>query len=221
METRPQDLDDAVLEKLTAAGFESLLMGIESGSDRVLTGMDKTSGPRVAARAVELCRRHGIEPEIGFLMFVTDGRLGDLEANLNFLLENRLLDRLERTANLLSHIQIVLAGTSGYQRFEAAGRLEKQGIFGFQARVRFADPAVEWVAERLVFACRQLLKETGNPVSPLYWEAPEESVSRAANTYLVELAGDLIRRAQIHQKEQSGLKGDRQQIQQEIARILG
>ena len=136
-------------------------MGIESGSAQVLSRIDKTSGPEASARAIDLCRKHGIEPEIGFLMFVPDSDLKDLAANLTFLSENRLLDRLDRTANLLSHVQIVLAGTSGYQRFEAEGRLEKTGIFGFQAGVRFTDPAVARVADRLVFACRQVLRETG------------------------------------------------------------
>ncbi|MCF8028153.1 MAG: radical SAM protein [Desulfobacteraceae bacterium] len=192
METRPQDLDDTVLEALTSAGFESLLMGIESGSADVLTRIDKTSGPEASARAIALCRKHGIEPEIGFLMFVPDSDLKDLTANLAFLAENRLLDRLDRTANLLSHVQIVLAGTSGYQRFEAEGRLEKKGIFGFQAGVRFADPAVARVADLLVFACREVLRETGNPESPVYWDHPDDSVSRAVNDYLVDLAWELV-----------------------------
>ncbi len=193
METRPQDLDDTVLDSLTSAGFESLLMGIESGSAKVLSRIDKTSGPEAAARAIALCRAHGIEPEIGFLMFVPDSDFTDLAANLEFLSENRLLDRLDRTANLLSHVQIVLSGTSGYQRFEAQDRLSKTGLFGFQASVRFSEPAVAQVADRLVFACRQVLRETGNPESPVYWDNPDESASRAVNDYLVDLAWRLVK----------------------------
>ena len=223
METRPQDLDDEVLESLTSAGFESLLMGIESGSRAVLNRIDKTSGPEASARAIALCRKHGIEPEIGFLMFVPDSDLDDLGANLEFLMENNLLDRLERTANLLSHIQIVLAGTSGYQRFEAQGRLEKTGLFDFQAAVRFADPAVSWVADRLVFACRLLLKETGNPKSPVFWEAPDEAASLAANDYLVELARTLIREADggKGRDDADSLERDREEIRTQVENLIG
>ncbi|WP_457550997.1 B12-binding domain-containing radical SAM protein, partial [Desulfobacula sp.] len=98
METRPQDLDNDILEKLGDAGFESLLMGVESGSFDVLNRIDKSSGPAQSSNAIELCRKHGIEPEIGFLMFVPDSGLNDLKKNMTFLMENNLLDRLARTA---------------------------------------------------------------------------------------------------------------------------
>ncbi len=114
METRPQDLTDPILEKLVNAGFTSLLMGIESGSKAVLNSINKSSATDVGAKAIALCRKHGIEPEVGFLMFVPDSSLDDLGQNMDFLIRNNLLDRLARTANLLCHSQIVLAGTSGY-----------------------------------------------------------------------------------------------------------
>lgn len=165
METRPQDLDDEILEKLVNSGFESLLMGIESGSADVLNRIDKSSGPAQSSKAIDLCRKNGIEPEIGFLMFVPDSCLDDLKENMKFLMEKNLLDRLARTANLLSHTQIVLAGTSGYNRFEKEMRLNKSGIFGFEADVVFSDPAVKWVSTLLTFACHTILKAcpTANP----------------------------------------------------------
>jgi radical SAM superfamily enzyme YgiQ (UPF0313 family) len=195
METRPQDLDDDILKKLVDAGFESLLMGIESGSFDVLNLIDKSSGPAQSSKAIELCRKNGIEPEIGFLMFVPDSRLNDLKKNMIFLMENKLLDCLARTANLLSHTQIVLAGTSGYDRFEKKGRLNKSGIFGFEADVRFSDPAVKWVATLLTFACHTILKSMSDSRSPIFWKNENKNISQTANDYLVELSYNLIDQA--------------------------
>jgi anaerobic magnesium-protoporphyrin IX monomethyl ester cyclase len=195
METRSQDLDDEVLKKLVDAGFKSLLMGVESGSSNVLNQIDKSSGPAQSSNAIELCRKYGIEPEIGFLMFVPDSSLNDLKENMSFLMENKLLDRLERTANLLSHSQIVLAGTSGYDRFEKKGTLNKHGIFDFEADVSFSDPAVKWVAELLTFACHTILKTMSSSRSPIFWKNKDNGISQTANNYLVELSYSLIDQA--------------------------
>ncbi|MBT7630849.1 MAG: B12-binding domain-containing radical SAM protein [Desulfobacula sp.] len=195
METRPQDLDDEVLRKIVNAGCESLLMGVESGSSNVLNQIDKSSGPAQSSDAIELCRKYGIEPEIGFLMFVPDSSLNDLKENMSFLMENKLLDRLARTANLLSHTQIVLAGTSGYNRFEKMKRLNKSGIFEFEADVHFLDPAVKWVATLLTFACHTILKTMSNSRSPIFWKNKDNGISQTANNYLVELSYSLIDQA--------------------------
>ncbi len=192
METRPQDLDDDLVKKLVDAGFESLLMGVESGSFDVLNIIDKSSGPAQSSKAIELCRKHGIEPEIGFLMFVPDSRLNDLKKNMTFLMENKLLNSLARTANLLSHTQIVLAGTSDYQRFDKMKRLNKTGIFGFEADVHFSDPAVKWVSTLLSFACHTILKKMSDSQSPIFWKNEDRNISQTANDYLVELSYNLI-----------------------------
>lgn len=199
METRPQDLDDELLEKMIDSGFESLLMGIESGSSEVLKRIDKSSGPAMSSQAIELCRKHNIEPEIGFLMFVPDSTLVDLKENMTFLMENQLLDRVARTANLLSHTQIVLAGTSGYQRYEELGQLQKSGIFGFEADVVFSDRAVGWVAELLTFGCHTVLRSMSDSDSPIFWERGDSLVCNRVNDYLIDLSYVLL--------DQAGEKG--------------
>ncbi|WP_022669287.1 B12-binding domain-containing radical SAM protein [Desulfospira joergensenii] len=216
METRPQDLDEPLMKKLIRSGFQSLLMGIESGSSHVLSRIDKSSGPDRAARAIELCRAWGVEPEIGFLMFVPEGRIEDLGINMDFLEENRLLDRLDRTANLLSHTLIVLAGTSGYGRYQEEGKLQKNGLFGFEGRVAFSDPRVAWVEDLLTFACHRLLKEMSRMESPVFWEKPDLEISRKANDFLVDLGKRLIRdgRKNILNKEEQVTK------KQEIASCI-
>ncbi len=195
METRPQDLDDELMESMVSAGFTSLLMGIESGSRTILDTINKSSAADIGARAIALCRKFGVEPEIGFLMFVPDATLEDLEANMAFLKANTLLDRLERTANLLSHQHIVLAGTSGYQAFKDQGRLHPQGVFGFEGHVPFADPRVDRVREVVVHGAHFLLRSQGDPDSPIYWARAETFVHQAANDYLVDLFDQTLENA--------------------------
>ncbi|MGB3210067.1 MAG: radical SAM protein [Desulforhopalus sp.] len=192
METRPNDLDDEIIEDLVRSGMTSFLMGIESGSANVLRLIGKSSTTAVATRAIRLCRDHGIDPEIGFLMFVPDGNLGDLRDNIAFLQENNLLDRLDRTANLLCHKQIVLAGTSGYRYYAERGCLLKDGIFGFEGEVSLSDPKVEWVAKLVIFACHTILKSMSDIHSPIFWQKKVSPVFMAANKYLVELFINLL-----------------------------
>ncbi|NOX33050.1 MAG: B12-binding domain-containing radical SAM protein [Deltaproteobacteria bacterium] len=223
METRPQDLDDDLVEKLVDAGFKTLLMGIESGSGNVLNLINKSAGPALSAQAIALCRKHGIEPEIGFLMFVPDSSLLDLAENMKFLIKNNLLDRLDRTANLLSHTQIVLAGTSGYDWFEKENRLEKKGIFGFEADIVFSDPGVKWVATLQTFACHTILRYMGQRHSPIFWENEINSIHQKANAFIVDLCSRLISRAGKNQKTDNGseIKEEKEKILARIHSIIG
>ncbi len=196
METRANDLDKELMTHLRSAGLQSLLIGIESGSPDVLGNLDKGASISTGEQAIEHCRAAGIEPEIGFLMFVPDCKVADLAANLSFLKRNRLLDRLDRTANLLSHRQIVFMGTSGHQRFEAQGRVTATGCFGFQARIRYLDARVHWIARVMGHACLLVLGQTGQPDSPLFWEKHTDwREAGPVNDYLVNLFEKLLEQA--------------------------
>ena len=192
METRANDLDNEMLEHLVGAGMTSLLMGIESGSSDILRHMKKGSTANAGSRAIRLCQDHGIDPEIGFLMFVPDATLNDLRDNMEFLKEHGLLDRLDRTANLLSHKQIVMAGTTGYAEYEHQGRLVKRGIWGFEGEVQFVDTRVEWVSELVIFACLVILHSMSEEASPLFWRNTVSPVFQAVNQYLVDLFDSLL-----------------------------
>ncbi len=171
METRPNDLDERVLKALTDAGLQSLLLGVESGSKDVLARLDKGGGLMVSQRAIALCRDAGVEPEIGFLMFVPDSSLEDIRSNFSFLMETNLLDRLERTANLLSHNQIVFRGATGFERFREQGRLVSSCPVKFEYEVSFLDERVKWLSDIVTPACLRALKEMSREDSPMYWES--------------------------------------------------
>lgn len=215
METRPGDLDEEILESLMASGFNSLLMGVESGSSRLLGSMNKSTGTKTASDAIALCRQYGIEPEIGFLMFVPDSSLADLRENMDFLMENCLLDRLARTANLLCHCQIVLAGTSGYQVFKDQNRLETCGVFGFEGTVRFRESRVEWMADLVVFTCHQVLLSMSCETSPIFWKNRPDSVFDRTNEFLVTTFFALL-----VQVEKHGVTENREEIKNRIIREL-
>jgi len=196
METRPNDLDAEILEHLVSAGLQSLLLGIESASASVLGNLHKSSSQDSGERAISLCRSAGIEPQVGFLMFVPDSSIDDLEQNLEFLLRNNLLDRLDRTANLLCHCQIVLMGTSGYRLFKEQGRLIETGLFGFEGEVSFRDARVKWMSELVVHACLYVLRDMSWSESPIYWRTSRCSpVSDSVNRYLVNLFQRLMKAA--------------------------
>lgn len=219
METRPNDLDDEIMENLVGAGMTSLLMGIESGSADILRLIKKSSSADTAIEAIKLCRKHGIEPEVGFLMFVPDAHLRDIRSNLTFLQKNNLLDRLDRTANLLCHRQIVLAGTSGYTFYEKQGRLVKSGVFGFEGEVRFKDPKVGWVAELVIFACLSMLQNMSDPHSPIFWQRSSVLVSQTANKYLVGLFQALLVDAEGNGTLQD-ISSKKEEIHSQISKIL-
>ena len=193
METRANDLDDELLDRLMSAGLQSLLIGIESGSRRILENLDKHDQVSSGEAAIRACRKAGIEPEVGFLMFVPDATLGDLDENFAYLRRNHLLGRLDRTANLLCHRQIIFMGTSGYRRFREEGRITGAGPLGFHVDVSWQDGRARWMADVIGDACLYVLAETGKPSSPLFWQRhPDWRRCSAVNDYLVDLFAALV-----------------------------
>lgn len=170
METRPNDLDEELMAAMTQAGLTSLLLGIESASPGVLGTLSKHSSAKDSRRAIALCRDAGIEPEVGFIMHTPDTTLEDMVCDLAFLDDCRLLDRLDRTANLLCHRQIVFRGTCGFENYSRQGRIVGMDPLGFEARIAWQDPRAAWATDVMVPVCLDVLREMGDPGSALYWK---------------------------------------------------
>lgn len=196
METRPNDLTEALLVELRDAGLSSLLLGIESGSANMLGRIRKGTTQDAGERAIALCRAAGIEPEVGFIMFLADTSLSDIRENLDYLARNRLLDRLDRTANLLGHRQIVLKGTSGYAQLAVKGRLDVSGVMGFEGRVRHIDPRVAWLSETALAACHWVLRQMGQSDSPVHWRCSAGPAHERLNAALVKRFHELLNLAE-------------------------
>ncbi len=123
IEGRVNDIHDETIGALADAGLRHILIGIESGRDASLKRLNKMTTAAQNEEAIRTLRKHGIEPNVGFIMFEPDATLSDVRCNLEFLKRNDLLKNLSVTANVLYHHQIVLEGTEGYSRLKEKGRL--------------------------------------------------------------------------------------------------
>ena len=198
METRANDLTRVMVEALVDAGLTSLLIGLESGSPQILQRLGKHTSITQNEEAIAIVREAGLEPEIGFIMFDAASTLDDLAQNLEFLRRNGLLDQLGRTANLLYHDHIAFKGTAGYEKSLAQGRLASQGLFGFEGRLLYEDDRVGWLAGLMKSLCQFLLREMGDPLSPIFWklEAVGAEPYQTVNDQLVEIFIRLLRMAE-------------------------
>ncbi len=156
LEGRVNDIDEELVENLVAAGFDELLIGLESGSDATLRRLNKHTTVEQNRRALRILRAHGVEPNVGFIMFEPDSSLDDLRVNLTFLHEERLLDRLAVTANVLYHQQILLRPTPAYRAALAAGRLDVSPHNPYEGTMPYLHPEVAFLAETMAEVCRHV-----------------------------------------------------------------
>ncbi|MBF0505214.1 MAG: B12-binding domain-containing radical SAM protein [Nitrospirae bacterium] len=124
IEGRVNDIHDKTIGRLVDAGLRHILVGLESGRDESLKRMNKMTTVDQNEQALRVLRRHGIEPNVGFIMFEPDSSLEDIRINFEFLKRNDLLANLPVTANVLYHHQIVLEGTEAYHMLKREGRLQ-------------------------------------------------------------------------------------------------
>jgi len=145
IEARVNDIHDETVSALVDAGLHHLLIGLESGSDSSLQRINKMTTVAQNERAIRILRKHGIEPNVGFIMFEPDSSLEDIRVNFEFLKRNNLLKNLPITANVLYHHLIVLKGTKAHRDLMSAGRLEAQSST-YESTVALADPKVAVLA---------------------------------------------------------------------------
>ncbi|MDY6853677.1 MAG: radical SAM protein [Thermodesulfobacteriota bacterium] len=198
METRADDLTSPLMKALVDAGLTSLLIGLESGSHGVLNRLRKNTSVKENQDSIEMVREAGLEPELGFIMFEPESTVNDIEENFLFLKGNRLLDRLDRTVNILHHQQILFKGTSGYNRALAKGRLISKGFLGFQGEPVYDDYRVAWLSRLVTSICQSVLKEMDNPHSPVYWkrESENRAVFKRVNDRVVRVFSHLLNTSQ-------------------------
>jgi radical SAM superfamily enzyme YgiQ (UPF0313 family) len=188
LETRASDINKSLVQTLRNAGLTSLLLGIESGSSRVLQRLHKRTTVADNEHAIALIREAGIEPEIGFIMFDPESTIEDIQDNLKFLDRNYLLDRLDRTANLLYHDQIAFKGTPGYRIALTQGRLKPYGLWGFEGEKIYADYRTGWLAGNMRILSKYILKEMSRSDSRIYWRQIDggENLFPKINAVLVQ-----------------------------------
>lgn len=156
LEGRVNDIDDEVIGALVEAGFDEILIGLESGSDATLARLNKRTTVAQNRRALQVLRAHGVEPNVGFIMFEPDSSLEDVRVNLGFLEEENLLSRLSVTANVLYHQQILLGPTPAYRQALAEGRLVVSPVNPYEGSVPYRHAEVAFLAETMAEGCRHL-----------------------------------------------------------------
>ncbi len=147
IEGRVNDIHDETIEALVDAGLCNILVGLESGNDATLKRLNKMTTAAQNERAVAILRKHGIEPNIGFIMFEPYSTLEDIRTNFEFLRRNRLLNNLPITANVLYHHQIVLKGSPAFPALQSDGLLEMSPDEGYEGTAVFMDSRIAGLAD--------------------------------------------------------------------------
>ncbi|HEX6813776.1 MAG TPA: TIGR04013 family B12-binding domain/radical SAM domain-containing protein [Planctomycetota bacterium] len=106
-EVRPEHVTEASLRLLAKwVSNKTLILGGQSGSDRVLAASERGHDSASIERAVSLCREHGFVPHVDFLFGLPGEEPGDVEATL------QLMDRLVlHGARVHGHTFLPLPGT--------------------------------------------------------------------------------------------------------------
>lgn len=146
IEGRVNDIHDETIAALVEAGLRHILVGLESGRDDSLRRMNKRTTVAQNEEAIKILRRHGIEPNVGFIMFEPDSSLQDVRVNFEFLKRNNLLHNLPVTANVLYHHQIILKGTRAYRDLKEAGRLQIRSDTSYEGATTFTEPKMAQLA---------------------------------------------------------------------------
>jgi len=193
-ECRAGSFDKTVITAMARAGLKDVFLGIESASAAALKRMRKGLAPAESAASVQMLRSLGIEPGIGFIMFEPDTTLADVRDSFAFLKANSLLRRLDVTANVLYHREIAFRGMQNFARLDASGRLTGGDALGYEGLYRFADPAVQFLADFMSYICRRVLRATENAHSPICWKKGSSSPSQRVNDYLATVFEETLLR---------------------------
>jgi len=192
IEGRANDIHDKTIGPLVEAGLRHILIGLESGRDESLKRMNKMTTVAQNERALEILRKNGIQPNIGFIMFEPDSNLEDIRVNFEFLKRNRLLENLAITANLLYHHQIILRGTPAFQHLAREGRLEVWGD-AYEGTAVYENAGVACLAEVMKRLTNYLFARLSGVWSGRVQPPPEApEIFRRVNAHLVECFETLL-----------------------------
>ncbi|KJS17120.1 MAG: radical SAM protein [Peptococcaceae bacterium BRH_c4b] len=178
IEARVNDIHEQTISALVKAGLRHILIGLESGKDESLRRLNKMTTVAQNEKALKILRLHGIEPNVGFIMFEPDSSLGDIRINLDFLQRNALLEELAITANVLYHPQIILQGTRAYHKLQEEGRLK---LFSttYEGTACFADHQVAVLAQIMSGITNSLFVKMDG-----IWSGKEEEPKEAQLLYM-------------------------------------
>ncbi len=163
LECRANDVEakEESLSRLVQAGLREVFLGLESGSQRVLDRFKKGLTTETNERAINLLRRYGIEPSLGFIMFHPDAHLSDIRKNFEFLKQTRLLRTPAVTSHILHHGQTFFRGTPDFHQSVQSPGATLEPFTGYEAFCGLTDPGVAAFSEVATGLCRAVLDMLG------------------------------------------------------------
>ncbi len=84
-------LDDSLMAQLAESGLTKVVLGVESGSDKILNWMKKPTTVERNNQAIDCLKRNNIQVEVCFIFFVPIMDLSDIALNIAFLKQHNAL----------------------------------------------------------------------------------------------------------------------------------
>lgn len=141
IECRADDVKGDLLRELMDAGLTHINLGIESGSQDVLSGFKKLTSIEDNRRAIETVRSLGLGAYYHFIMFSANTTLDEIESSLAFIQACGIA-----SFTVISNRLDVYKGTAEYHRLNSGNRLIKKG---YEYTFNFLDPKVELVYQAI------------------------------------------------------------------------
>ena len=155
-ECRVDGLELDLLLLLKEAGMRQVLLGIESGSDAVLTRWRKGATVRQNTEAIETIQKAGIALEPGFILFDADTSGTELAQNLDFIRRTGL-NRTPIPTYLVNRLS-VYPGTEAEQILVASGTIAPSPI-RYGGRAANNPKLIVDYFQRMEYVCRDRRSE--------------------------------------------------------------
>lgn len=182
--------DSDLLQLLYRSGLETVFVGVESGSDRLLGLMKKRSSVEDNRRAIRLFRQNLVYAHLGLIMFHPYADWRDLEDNANFIFEHMGYQLYRFTSRLALYPGAEIVGQMAADDLLEPGYLERLEPYAY----RYANPEIDRTV-RSIF--RTVLSEERKPrsIKAFWWFDQDLNVylSRLVRAFSGDsLAGQVI-----------------------------
>lgn len=142
-------LDDAALDRMAAAGLREVALGIESGSQRMLTLIDKRITPDMARDVVGRLTRHGISVKGYFILGFPGETAQEVDATVALIRELwKLTDPMPGGFTASAFEYRPYPGTPDWDRLTAAGKYTPDQLLNYTAVDLTSDGTDEALFER-------------------------------------------------------------------------
>ncbi len=146
-----------LLDELRDSGLKEVFMGVESGSDAILTEYNKRTNTSVSARALQMMHRARIHVNAGNILASPDSTLAQIRDSIEGFRQMGLAYLFFRRVTFRAH---VYPGTALETRLQTAGRLEAKPRY-LERKYSFLDKRIEDVTELFERQMPRFLAATG------------------------------------------------------------